>query len=78
MIMLEAIGVEGDAPVVCSKCEGSVEIHETSVYRCADCFGFPILCRQCVLDEHSRSPFHRIQVSKLIVFLILFSDCVDV
>jgi CxC2 like cysteine cluster associated with KDZ transposases len=31
------------------------------MYRCKDCFGSPICCRDCLLQTHTRTPFHRIQ-----------------
>ena len=31
------------------------------MYRCKDCFGSPICCRNCLLHTHIPTPFHRIQ-----------------
>ena len=31
-------------------------------YRCVDCFGGPILCKSCIVNQHMFNPFHRIQV----------------
>ena len=31
-------------------------------YRCVDCFGGPMLCKSCIVNQHTFNPFHRIQV----------------
>ena len=35
----------------------------TGVYRCVDCFGQDLVCRECCLARHVRAPLHRIEVS---------------
>ncbi|KAI9432714.1 hypothetical protein H4582DRAFT_1820825 [Lactarius indigo] len=37
----------------CSKCTRKPEI------RCPDCFGSPSFCKECCLEAHRNSPFHR-------------------
>src|ERR1700677_1829975 len=37
----------------CSVC------HDHAIIKCPDCFGSPSYCRDCVLDAHRHSPFHR-------------------
>ena len=31
-------------------------------FRCLDCFGGPMLCEGCIVNQHVLNPFHRIQV----------------
>lgn len=31
------------------------------LYRCKDCFGSPLCCKDCLLHSHTHLPFHRIQ-----------------
>lgn len=31
-------------------------------YRCVDCFGGPMLCKSCIVNQHVLNPFHRLQV----------------
>lgn len=42
---------------LCSNCQGP-----SSLYRCRDCFGTNIWCRECCVSAHRRAPFHRIQM----------------
>jgi len=41
----------------CSNCQES-----SSPYRCRDCFGTEMWCRECCVSAHTRAPFHRIQM----------------
>jgi hypothetical protein len=50
-ILLE---MEGRSPrSKCSICKTHAEI------KCPDCYGSPMFCKSCCIDEHRRSPFHR-------------------
>ena len=33
-------------------------------YRCVECFGGFILCKSCIVTQHTFNPFHRIQVHR--------------
>ena len=46
------------APEGCSTCGG----HDAH-YRCRDCTGGELLCRECVKTRHTNMPLHRIEVS---------------
>ena len=41
----------------CSNCQES-----SSPYRCRDCFGTEMWCRECCVSAHTCAPFHRIQM----------------
>lgn len=45
---------------VCSSCGIG-----TPGLRCKDCFGRQLVCEKCVVAQHHRSPFHRIEVRVL-------------
>ncbi|KAL1736713.1 hypothetical protein EV714DRAFT_198405 [Schizophyllum commune] len=47
----------GDAP--CPTCPDGVQ--RPAEYRCKDCFGGSLFCRECIVRDHSRRPFCRIQ-----------------
>jgi hypothetical protein len=32
------------------------------IYKCKDCFGFQLVCRECFAERHSHSPLHRVLV----------------
>jgi hypothetical protein len=40
----------------CHQCKS-----QDKLYRCQDCFGSPLCCKNCLLHTHIHSPFHRIQ-----------------
>lgn len=48
----EGHGMDG----LCSSC-GKLD---EGTYRCADCYHFDLLCKECCIDYHSRHPFHSI------------------
>ncbi|KAF8267463.1 hypothetical protein EI94DRAFT_1581029 [Lactarius quietus] len=41
------------APDRCSICSSAADI------KCPECFGAPSFCRDCCLEAHMHSPFHR-------------------
>jgi CxC2 like cysteine cluster associated with KDZ transposases len=43
--------------IACAECG-----KEQDIWRCMDCFGMPMLCRQCLRRQHSRLPYHRVEV----------------
>jgi hypothetical protein len=51
-ILLDMEGVTEDGK--CSMCTKQMEI------KCTDCIGGNYFCRECCLQAHMRSPFHRI------------------
>ncbi len=49
--------IESEAPSpTCLKCNSS-----NPVWRCLQCFGRPMFCRDCCRDAHWLNPFHRIE-----------------
>ncbi|GJE91050.1 hypothetical protein PsYK624_071980 [Phanerochaete sordida] len=42
----------------CFECEST---ERPATYRCSDCIGPPLLCKDCTLRTHRWSPFHRIK-----------------
>lgn len=40
-------------------CDGEGE----PIYRCKDCFGTEMMCRDCIVECHASHPLHRIDVS---------------
>ncbi|KAI3605284.1 hypothetical protein WG66_013037 [Moniliophthora roreri] len=50
---------EGRGQMFTGTCSGCVS--EQAVYRCQDCIGLPLLCKQCLLEKHTDMPLHRIQ-----------------
>lgn len=57
-----AYGVE-----VCPLCSDSArevaEVERSPVFRCEECMGGLMECRDCCLTRHARLPLHRIEVS---------------
>ena|ERR1700722_5993886 len=43
----------------CIKCGGD------GLYKCKDCFGLPLLCRDCLVQAHIHLPFHQVLVCTL-------------
>ena len=43
-------------------------------FRCIDCFGGPMLCENCIVNQHTFNPFHRIQAHRAFFRLKLFAD----
>jgi len=35
---------------------------EEAQFRCLDCVGQMILCKDCIVESHQNSPFHHVQV----------------
>jgi hypothetical protein len=54
-ILVQHEGYPGDR--VCQKGCG-----REGNWRCLDCFGKPLFCTECCRSEHSRHPFHRVEV----------------
>ncbi|ESK83790.1 hypothetical protein Moror_13564 [Moniliophthora roreri MCA 2997] len=50
---------EGQGRMFTGTCYGCVS--EQAVYRCQDCVGLHMLCRQCLLEKHVNLPLHRIE-----------------
>ncbi|KAG1778278.1 hypothetical protein EV702DRAFT_1026696 [Suillus placidus] len=42
-------------------CPGSSECNGYPEYRCRDCFGMALYCKDCTVSRHRESPLHRIQ-----------------
>lgn len=53
----------------CPRCPSGVT--SPAVYRCMDCTGTSLMCRACIVNEHSSNPWHfiRVRVSISLVFL---------
>ena len=43
---------------VCARCQEAA----TAMFRCIECFGTPMLCKECLLQMHKHSPFHAVKV----------------
>lgn len=56
----EFLRLEGKDPtaITCAQCrqEG------IALFRCQDCEGLELLCRECIRDAHKRNGLHRIEV----------------
>ncbi|KAG5223262.1 CxC2 domain-containing protein [Salix suchowensis] len=46
----------GRALISCPGC-----LTSAAFYRCTDCYDESLYCRTCIVDSHSRTPFHRIE-----------------
>jgi hypothetical protein len=44
------------------------------VYRCEDCFGSVLYCRDCIVALHKCNPLHRIEVRYFSISLYVFDD----
>jgi hypothetical protein len=68
---LEAWGYQ-DRSSPCPNCRQQTD--NTPQYRCLDCFDARIVCRNCILNGHTRNPLHRIQVSHISAKLCTFVE----
>ncbi|KAH7906735.1 hypothetical protein BJ138DRAFT_1219206 [Hygrophoropsis aurantiaca] len=42
-------------------CPGKPDCQETPLYRCSDCHGTELYCRECTVSYHRRNPLHKIR-----------------
>ncbi|KAG1768260.1 hypothetical protein EV702DRAFT_979562, partial [Suillus placidus] len=60
--LLELLRLEGHGDYMCAEvCPGSSECNGCPEYRCRDCFGTALYCKDCTVSRHRESPLHRIQ-----------------
>lgn len=77
--LLEELRLEGRgtlATTLCSCSDIDNNIQER-LYRCEDCYGPEILCKNCCLSRHAHHPLHIIKVSistKFWLYLYVFDD----
>ena len=45
----------------------------TPTFRCLDCFGYGLYCRQCIVTAHQVNPLHQIEVKTPFNFRNLFT-----
>jgi hypothetical protein len=50
-----------DGRAGCDQCVG-LGCTRDGLYKCQDCFGCQLFCRECLVQMHSHLPFHRVQV----------------
>lgn len=43
------------------------EMRDTPNFRCLDCFGYAMVCKQCIVSVHHILPLHRIEVREEIL-----------
>ncbi|KAG1729676.1 uncharacterized protein EDB91DRAFT_1085702 [Suillus paluster] len=61
--LLELLRLEGRGDYMFTEvCLGSSECNGCPEYRCRDCFGTALYCKDCTVSRHRESPLHRIQV----------------
>ncbi|KAG1745513.1 uncharacterized protein EDB91DRAFT_1080407 [Suillus paluster] len=61
--LLELLRLEGHGDYMFTEvCLGSSECNGCPKYRCWDCFGTALYCKDCTVSRHRESPLHRIQV----------------
>lgn len=53
----------------CACCESETE---QPCYRCEDCVGGELLCKNCIVDIHAMMPLHRIEVRDYLFFSLIF------
>jgi hypothetical protein len=70
MFLEELIRLEGRGIFTDGKCE---LCRKVGVYRCVDCLAVQFLCTGCMSRVHSFNPFHVIEVSPLVSWVILHS-----
>lgn len=58
--LYEMVRLEGRGDTAGSAC--ACGTMEEVVYACKDCWGTRLECSECVLNNHSRLPFHRLKV----------------
>ena len=64
----EMLWLEGRGSYANSSCrECSVPC---PLYRCKDCFGGQLYCRECIMATHHCGPFHITEVSKSSIFAL--------
>lgn len=68
--LYELVRLEGRGEAIGSSCEtcGS----EDACYGCDDCWGSWLECRECVLANHKRLPFHRLKVRLIPAYVVTF------
>lgn len=54
---------------ICPLCDTS-----DALYRCSDCFGGELYCKDCVVYLHARTPLHRLQVRFQLLRRLLYTD----
>ncbi|KAH7907679.1 hypothetical protein BJ138DRAFT_1116497 [Hygrophoropsis aurantiaca] len=56
LLRLEGRGDHAADNSMCDMCQ-----LEVGFFRCQDCFGVDLFCKECTLTKHAQSPLHRIQ-----------------
>ena len=66
LYLAELVRREGRGGYVRELCAGGVReglgVPGQALYRCLSCMPGPLLCKSCLCQQHTRLPFHRIQV----------------
>lgn len=76
LYLSELLRLEGprEIPLCCTSCstDHSSIINSDPLYRCLDCTDRHFWCQLCVVRNHYRTPFHRIEVS--IDFIVILQE----
>ncbi|KAG0695048.1 hypothetical protein DFH29DRAFT_985048 [Suillus ampliporus] len=60
--LMELIRLEGCGDyATCEACHGHHECTFEPEYRCKDCFGTELYCKDCMVERHRDNPLHRIE-----------------
>jgi hypothetical protein len=65
MQMLRRDGCANASTELCPQCR---DAERSPLYRCQECTGGLLLCKECCVDKHADAPLHVIYVSALISF----------
>ena len=71
MLWVEGRGLYADSS--CGECSAPCPL-----YRCKDCFGGQLYCRECIVATHHCGPFHITEVSKSSILALLRVEAVHV
>jgi hypothetical protein len=70
--LLELIRLKGRGDYAFREtCQGHNECASEPVYRCQDCFGAELYCKECTVNRHRENPLHKIEVCTLVYISVV-------